>query len=504
MRRTFVLGFGLFRFGLAVIIARLRRADLNRVVGVELREFLGQMGFAYVKLGQFLALRFDLLPAEVCAELRGLFDHAPTMPLGDVVRQIETELGRPLEENYRSVDSTCIAAGSLAQIHSAVTSGGDRVAIKVQRPNAQRDFEADMWLARLAARGVDALGVLRSLSLTSIVDEFVDTTRQELDFGTEGRVATAVRARTNPGISVPRIHWDLSTSRVLTMDYVEGVTMTTAVTLAREGRTDELDALLPGVDLDDAVRRIADESLRQVLIGGLFHADPHPGNLLLSRDGTITYVDFGSHGRLSRQQREDCAGYIKYNAVGNFERGFQHFYRLMRPTTDVDYRSFRRSSIKVIEVWTERSHDAEANLVERHLGTVMFRTMAAMRLHGVRPAPEFLLFWRVLFQIDSMALELGGKVDMFATVRQFFESNAHSAWLGSELPSGLWPIDAAQARRTVDRGADVARLHRPHSPREVVRSRLRPSRALHLRRVLLPTLALWFVAFAVLLGEVGR
>ena len=139
-------------------------------------------------------------------------------------------------------------------------------------------------------------------------------------------------------------------------------------------------------------------------------------------------MDFGSFGRLTRRQRQDCSGYISQNAIGNFERGFQHFFRLMLPTVDVDFRSFKRSSIEVIRVWSVRSRDPHADVVERHLGTVMLRTMGAMRLHGVRPAPEFLLFWRVLFQVDSMALELGDTVDMFAVVRQFFERDAHANW----------------------------------------------------------------------------
>ena len=274
MRRAIALALGLSRFGLILLIARLRGADLTRAVGVNLREFLGRMGFTYVKLGQYLALRFDLLPAEVCAELRGLFHQAPTMPFDDVVRQIERELGRPVHESFRSLDSTCLAAASLAQVHLGVTSDGEQVAVKVQRPNAQRDFEADMRLARFVARRLDSVGVMRSLSMASLVDEFVDATRRELDFRTEGRVAMRVRARANSGILVPKVHWHLTTSRVLTMEFVDGVTLSTAMALARQGRTAELADVLPSGDLASIVRRVADESLRQVVVDGLFHADP--------------------------------------------------------------------------------------------------------------------------------------------------------------------------------------------------------------------------------------
>ena len=270
-----------------------------------------------------------------------------------------------------------------------------------------------------------------------------------------------VRSRTNPGILVPWVHWNLSSARVLTMEFVDGVTLSAATALARRGRIDELADLLPGVDLGSIVRRVADESLRQVLVDGLFHADPHPGNIIVCRDGTIAYVDFGSFGRLTRRQRQDCSGYISQNALGNYERGFRHFFRLMLPTADVDYRSFKRSSIEVIRVWSERSQEAQASPVERHLGTVMLRTMAAMRLHGVRPAPEFLLFWRVLFQVDSMALEMGDSVDMFAIVREFFEDSGHTSW---------YHIDGSAHRVPVDAGADAPRRRPWRRPRRGVAS----------------------------------
>jgi predicted unusual protein kinase regulating ubiquinone biosynthesis (AarF/ABC1/UbiB family) len=176
----------------------------------------------------------------------------------------------------------------------------------------------------------------------------------------------------------------------------------------------------------------------------------------------------------------------------------------MLPTTDVDYRSFKRSSIEVIRVWTERSHEPQASPAERHLGTVMLRTMAAMRLHGVRPAPEFLLFWRVLFQVDSMALEMGDSVDMFAVVRRFFERDARSAWYRIDGSAHRVPVDAAPTRKAVDRGADLADASRPRMPHNLTQTSSRRARSVKMRRTLLPTFAIFFVAFAVLLSGIVK
>jgi ubiquinone biosynthesis protein len=502
VRRSGATGLAFSRFAGLVLIARIRRRpDVAAVVGVNLRQLLEHLGFTYIKLGQFLALRFDILPPEVCNELRALFDRAPTMPFGRVVDQIERELGAPVAQVFRSIEPRCLAAASLAQVHIATTLDGARVAVKVQRPEAQDNFEADMWLARWLARAIDATGSLRSLSVVSLVAEFEDFTRRELDFQIEATVAMRVRNRANLGIRIPKVRWDLTTTRLLTMEYIEGVSLGTAIELAKRGKTAELAALLPDVDLADVVRQLANESLRQVLVDGLFHADPHPGNVLVCRDGAVVYVDFGSFGRLTRQQRHDCSGYMEQNALGNFDRGFRHFFRLMNRTADLDYAPFKRDVTRIMRIWSERSNQPDVDLSERHLGTVMLRTLAAMRLHGVRPGAEFLLFWRVTFLIDSIAVDLQDEVDMFVIVREFFAQEMNFLHRRRDALGSWWPPDAGSIRGAVAQGVALARPGRPpRDPRPVIATSLHDARSGRIQRAALVTMALVFVVCSYLIS----
>jgi ubiquinone biosynthesis protein len=499
VRRIAATALALSRLGWALLVVRVRRrSELRAELAVGFRRFLERMGFTYVKLGQFLALRFDILPAEVCDELRALFDRAPSMPFAVVVEQIERELGAGVDEVFPVIEPDCLAAASLAQVHTATTADGERVAVKVQRPGAREDFEADMWLTRWLARGIDATGVMRSLSVLTLVDEFERFTRRELDFETEAAVAMRVRSRANPGIRVPRVRWDLTTSRLLTMEYVEGVSLGTAMELVKRGQTLELAALLPWIELADVVRALARESLRQVLVDGVFHADPHPGNVLVCADGAVAYVDFGSFGRLSRQHRYDCSGYMEQNAIGNFERGFHHFFRLMNRTADLDYAAFKRDATRIMRIWSERSNQPGADPAERHLGTVMLRTLAAMRLHGVRPDAEFLLFWRVIYLVDSIAVELQDQVDMFVIVREFFEEEMGFAHRRTDVLEYWWPPAARSVRGTVGEGVALARPWR--DPRPTITTSLHDTRSGRVRQAALATAALVFVACSALIS----
>jgi ubiquinone biosynthesis protein len=483
VRRLVAAVVGGTRFGGSVLWMFLRNRHVDPAhLGLTLRRFLETMGFTYLKVGQFLALRFDILPAEVCEELGKLFDRAPPVDFGHVRHWIEAELGGPLEEFFLDVEATPVAAASLAQVHRATARDGEPLALKIQRPNARRDFEADMLLARWIARAVNATGLLRSLSLVSLLDEFEGFTRRELDFDIEGRVAMKVGARVAPGVAVPTVRFDLTTPRMLAMEFIEGVRLGTAIKLTKAGRREELEELLPGVELGGIVRAIALESLREILVDGLFHADPHPGNILVRRDGTVVYVDFGMFGYLTPAQRRNCSGYIENAALNQPERSFTHFFRLVIPTPDLNRPAFQRDMVLLMRDWAEWTSETGGDIVDRHLGTIMLRTLNTMRVNGTRLDTDLLLFWRVLFVLDSMALDLADHVDLIGIMKEFFE--AHSSPVRRQLDrlTDNWLPDmascrkgvaatAAQARRSPERCGRVVVLTRRSRARRIARTR---------------------------------
>ncbi len=489
------------RYGLPLLWAILSRRTDQAVVGARLRRFLEAMGFAYVKMGQYLALRFDILPKEVCEELRKLFDRAAPVPFPVIRRSMEAELGGPLDDYFRSVEPEPVAAASLAQVHLATALDGERLALKVQRPRVAREFEADMTLARALGRVVDAVGIARSIRLTEILTEFESFTRRELDFEGEAAAAIRVREQALPGIRVPAVRRDLSSSALLAMEFVEGVSLTAVMARGKQAPAGAY-AVAPDIDIVDVIRRIAMESLRQILIDGLFHADPHPGNILVCPDGQVAYVDFGMYGHLTPEQRRSCAGYIENAALSNFETSFHHFFRLVVPTPDLDRRAFKQDMISLMRVWAEWSEGPSGDLQERHLGAVMARTLTTMRRNGTRPDTNLLLFWRVLFVLDSIALDLSDQVGLIVIMHEFFETHMPPVERQLREFRRCWPPEIETAHQAVafevGLGRGEARLRR------VTTSRIRPDRTARHRRALAVTLPLLLVGLLLLgVGAAG-
>ena len=254
-----------------------------------LRIALGELGVAFVKLGQMLSTRADLLPPEFVTELSKLQDAAPPVPFAEVHATLVAELGRPVEEVFARLDPAPIASASIGQVHAATLHDGREVVVKVQRPGITAAVERDLELlfagARWAGQHVQAVS---DLDLTSLAGEFAFTLRNELDYRRE--LQNLERFRTffaeDPRVHVPQAFAEFSTARVLTMERVGGIKISERAALERAG--------IPG-------RRVAENAvhlfIRQLLELGLFHADPHPGNFFVQPDGSIALLDFGMVGR---------------------------------------------------------------------------------------------------------------------------------------------------------------------------------------------------------------
>jgi ubiquinone biosynthesis protein len=259
--------------------------------GRHLREMLDELGPTFVKFGQLLSTRPDIVPPDIIAELRGLQDDVRPFPFEDVERVIREELGQPIERLFLEFDEEVLAAASIGQVHRAVLPNGRRVAVKVQRPNAPATIESDIQLLEQAARlVVERVRVLDFVNTRELVDEFAKSIRQELDYRLEGRNAELFHANFagHPHVAVPRVYWSYTRARVLTLEYLDGVQV----------RDLELDAWT----LDQRRRLaylIAEAWMTMIFRDGFFHGDPHPANILVLSPERIGLVDFGLAGKLT-------------------------------------------------------------------------------------------------------------------------------------------------------------------------------------------------------------
>jgi len=272
-----------------------RARDLER-----LARALARLKGAFAKAGQFAALRYDVLSPALRRSLAELEDRVPALPLAAIRSVVEGELGRPLEALFERFDPQPVGAASIAQVHRARLPGGDEVAVKVQYPWLEGSLRADLALARFLVR-TWTHGRRGAVDRRRLFEEFAAGLHEELDFEREARVAGEIAANLadDPQIVVPRVHPALSGRRVLTLAYHRGIKVTDRAALTRAG-----------VDPAEVLRVLARAYAKQVFVDGLFHADPHPGNLFVldepeaARRPRVLFVDFGLSKRLDPELRE--------------------------------------------------------------------------------------------------------------------------------------------------------------------------------------------------------
>jgi ubiquinone biosynthesis protein len=259
--------------------------------GRHLREMLDELGPTFVKFGQLLSTRPDVVPPDIVAELRGLQDDVRPFPYEDVERMIREELGQPVERLFTAFDPTPLAAASIGQVHRATLPNGREVAVKVQRPNAPRQIEADLSLMYQAAKlAKERIRALDFIDTNEIVDEFSRSIRQELDYRLEARNADTFHKNFagHPHVAVPRVYWTYTRSRVLTLEYLEGVQLA------------DLDFEHWSLEQRRHLAYLITETwMTMIFRHGFFHGDPHPANILVLSPERIGLVDFGLTGKLT-------------------------------------------------------------------------------------------------------------------------------------------------------------------------------------------------------------
>jgi len=298
-------GFGDLLWRLKVrhpLVGRLPRLRVIREVEAlsrpeRLRLAFEELGPTFIKLGQLLSLRPDLLPSEYTAELTKLQDEAPPVPFPQIEERIEEELGRPLEELFREFEEEPLAAASLAQVHRAVLKDkdGSEVAVKVLRPGIHEIIRADLIILEDLAQFISRhLPESRPYDPPGTAREFAKTLRRELDLIREGRNIELFRRNfaDDPTVYIPKVFWDYTTAGVLTMERIVGIKITDLEGLERAG----LDRRMVALNGVNAI-------LKQIFEHGLFHADPHPGNILVLEGNVIAPLDFGMVGRLEEGLR---------------------------------------------------------------------------------------------------------------------------------------------------------------------------------------------------------
>ncbi len=375
---------------------------------VRIRRMLEELGPTFVKLGQVLSTRPDLVPESWCREFRKLQSDVRPEPFEAIAVELRRELGDRLDTLLAEVDPEPIAAASIAQVHRAVRADGRRIVLKVLRPGVQGTIESDVRLMRrfatLAERRLTGLG----FSPAEVVDQFARHIGAETDLTLEGRNAERLgRAfADDPRIGFPGVHWDLTTASVLALDEIEGAL------LARHQPSD-----FPVEVRHETVARCADAVFRQCFELGFFHADPHPGNIVLRADGSICFLDFGMVGHVS----PDTAG---------------HLADLIRGTLHKDLDLVVRTAVGLADAAPEFQHDRQLrawvweffgafegkSLTELRVGELLQDFFALVRRSGLRVGADLVYLIKAIATVEGVALELAPDFDLVAHVQPRIEA----------------------------------------------------------------------------------
>jgi ubiquinone biosynthesis protein len=356
----------------------------------EVRETIEELGLTFLKFGQVLALRRDLLPNAYIDELEMLHDRLPAMCIDEVRATVELELGAPLTELFSSFSETPLAAATVAQVHEATTKAGRHVAVKVQRPCLREMISTDIAaLTYVVTLGERLFPSLRALDLPVVVREFAVSLNREIDFGREARSIVLFRAALKdlPGIWIPDVVAECSRGAVLTLEYSAG---------------ERID--LFGKEHPDAMPRAIDTLVRLMLQTifeeGLFHADPHPGNVFVLPDGRLALLDFGMTGELDEAMRESLTLLLEAVVKGD-SRAASEAYLEMAPANE----SVNRAALLV---------DIKAALYEIHrrdpgdlsIGNAFDSLLRAGSRNGVHNPGEFFLLTRAFIILEAMIRQL--------------------------------------------------------------------------------------------------
>jgi len=392
------------------MISRKRREKIETLSRAErVRMVLEELGPTFIKMGQILSTRTDLLPVEFIKELPKLQDEVPPFPFSGVKETIEREFQKPLDQLFSHLDERPLAAASIGQVHRARTLDGDEVVVKVQRPEIHRTIEVDleimMHLAGLMENHLEGWNIQRP---TKIVEEFARTLEKELDFGLEAAYMErfARQFTDDQTVYVPKVFREATRTRVLTMEWINGIKASDIDRLEKEG-----------LDRCEIARQGYALIMKQIFVHGFFHADPHPGNIFILPGNVICYIDFGMMGRIDLSSRENFSDLVLSIVHRDEVEASNAILRLAVSDGEPDRHSLQGDVAEFIDRHFYRP------LKELELGKLLHQLLEMVTRHHLRVSPNLFMMIKALSIVEGLGRTLDPDFDIIEQAGPFFRQS---------------------------------------------------------------------------------
>ncbi len=409
------------------MISRHKRENVEKLSRAErMRLLFEELGPTFIKFAQILSTRPDLIPADVILEFEKLQDDVPPFPFSEAKAIIESELGGDLDGFFSSFEETPLASASIAQVHKAVLCDGEIVAVKIQRPGLKKIIEVDLeimlHLASLMEKNIEEISFQKP---TRVVEEFARTLERELDFGTEAASMERVSGQflNDRTIYIPKVYSDVSGTRVLTMEYVDGI---------KVSDIEKLDQA--GLDLKKITARGADFVMKQVFEFGFFHADPHPGNVFVLPDNVVCVLDFGMTGSVDKRQRALFVDIMETLARKDAEK----CARLMLELGEYDEEPDVRALEKEIDDFMGRH--LFKSLKDIDLARLIQDLLDIATKNKIRIPPVIFLMMKAFAAMEGIARLLDPEFDMIAYAEPFIKRAKLARYAPEKIAADLFTV----------------------------------------------------------------
>ncbi len=372
-----------------------------------LRLAFEELGPTFIKLGQILSLRADIIPAEYANEFRKLLDEAAPFSTSEAINIIESELGKPLKENFLSFDEKPIAAASIAQVYKAVLLNKKNAAVKVQRPNVKKIIQTDLSILYDLSKLIESnIPEGKLYDPKGIVEEFSNTIIKEIDFLNEGRNSELFKKNFegDSTVYVHQIYWNLSTPKVLTMDYIDGTKIS---------NFDKLQQL--GFDKKIIAENGANSILRQIFEFGFFHADPHPGNIFVIENNVIAPVDYGMMGRIDDETMDHISNILIGVVRKDVDKIIKSFINMGIIESNLNIRKLK---IDITE-FMDQYYEVPLNRLD--IEKIINRIMNIHRKHRIKFPSNIVIMGKALVTSEAVGRKLNPDFDMMSLLKPYVE-----------------------------------------------------------------------------------